>query len=265
MKKPQPETELSIIILTYNSANELPNCLGSLYEFNREKLLSGEWEVIVIDNNSTDQTILNLEKNRGAYPNLVIRKNQDNLGFGAGNNAAAKEARGNYLLFLNPDTVVENDSMSLPLDYLKHHPDTGAVSVKLLLGNGQIDMTCHRGFPTPWNSFCYFSGLTRIFPRSRLFAGYTLGNKDLSSSHQVDAINGAFFMMPRALGQTLGFFDEAFYWKGEDLDLCYRLVQKGFKVMYLPQAVVHHFKGAPGGHKRVSKTLQARFAVTQLI
>ena len=264
MNKQQKEIELSIIILTYDSESQLPLCLDSIYKYNHEKLFTGDWELIVIDNNSSDQTVPDLKKSLPQYPNLTLIENRENLGFGPANNLAAKKAGGKFVLFLNPDTELERNSVILPLQYLQGGINVGAVSPKLVLGNGQIDMTCHRGFPTPWNSFCYFSGLSKLFPQSKLFSGYTLGNLNFDKPHDVDAISGAYFLMPKSLGQQLKFFDPAFFWKGEDLDFCYRIKEKGYKIMYLPQASVHHYKGSSHGHKRGSKTLQARFEVMRL-
>ena len=262
MNRRPKKTELTIIILTYNSAKEIGACLDSIYKYYSTKIKSRDWELVVVDNASQDQT---LKVVRGKiYPEIRIRENKKNLGFAAANNLAARKAGGEYLLFLNPDTVVESNSISLPLEYLRAHPDVGALTVKILLGNGILDSTCHRGFPTPWNALCYFSGLTKLFPKSRLFAGYVLGHLDLDTPHEVDAINGAYFMLSKKLGGMLGWFDEEFYWKGEDLDLCFRIKERGYKIMYLPQARIHHFKGSSQGHRLGSRTLEARFAVMKL-
>lgn len=264
MKKQPKKIKLSIIILTFNSENELPACLESIYKFDADKLTRQEWELTVIDNHSSDQTISQLRKNLFKYPHLKIIENRENLGFGPANNLAAKKSAGQFVLFLNPDTVVEKNSLSMPLSYLEGHPDVGVATAKLILGNNQVDMTCHRGFPTPWNSLCYFTGLSKVFPTSRFFAGYTLGNLDLNTDSEIDAVTGAYLMMPRLLGEKLNWFDPDFFWKGEDLDLCYRVKAAGYKVMYLPEAIVHHFKGASKGHQKGSKTLAARFEVMRL-
>ncbi len=264
MKKLQNNPELSIIILTYNSQKELPVLLDSIYLFDQEKFSAHQWEIIIVDNNSSDGTVTWLKENKDKYPNLVLIENKGNLGFGPGNNVGARKSNGQYVLFLNPDMKVEKESISTPLDFLKLHSEVGAVTAKTILGNGSLDSTCHRGFPTPWNAFCYFSGLTRLFPKSKLFAGYTLGDLDLDVPHQVEAINGAYFMLPRKLGNELEWFDEDYFWKGEDLDLCYRMKQKGYQIWYLPQVKVWHYKGSSKGHQRGSKSLNARFEVMRL-
>lgn len=264
MSKPAGKIKLSTIILTYSSRQQIPGCLNSIYRYHSSEIKNGVFELFVVDNNSKDNTVAWLEENSARFPKLRLVTNKDNIGFGSGNNLGVSKSRGEYVLFLNPDTVIEKESISFPLDYISSHPDVGAVTAKTVLGNGQLDATCHRGFPTPWNSFCYFSGLTKFFPRSRLFAGYTLGYLNLDRPHEVDAINGAYFLMPRRLGQKLAWFDEKFFWKGEDLDLCYRIKEAGYKIVYLPQTKIWHYKGASAGHRPGSKTLAARFEVMRL-
>lgn len=262
MKKRPKKVELSIIILCYNNEKEIVECLDSVYKYNGPKISGSLWELLVVDNASVDETVKVVRKKY--YPKIKIIRNRKNIGFARANNVAAKLSRGQSVLFLNPDTLLEEKSIVFPLEYLKSHSDVGAVTAKLVLGNGQLDATCHRGFPTPWNAFCYFSGLTKIFPKSKLFAGYILGHLDLEATHEVDAINGAYFMIPAHLGQKLGWFDEEFFWKGEDLDFSFRINELGFKIMYLPQVTVWHFKGSSQGHLPGSNTLDARFDVMQL-
>lgn len=245
---------VSIIILTYNVESVIKSCIESVLD-----QLEKNWEVIVVDNNSSDKTLEIVKK----YPVKII-ENKENLGFAGGNNLAVKQANGEYILFLNPDTVVEKGAIKYCLECLETHSNVGAATVCILLGDGKLDNACHRGFPTPWNSLAWFSGLTKIFPKSKLFAGYTLGNLDLNKPHEVDAINGAFFMIPKDLGDELKWFDTDFFWNGEDLDLCFRIKEAGYKIMYLPDKKVDHFKGASGGHKRGSKTFYSRFDVMKL-
>lgn len=255
MKKLQKS--LSIIILTYNVEQVIKACLDSVFA-----CLKNDWEVIVIDNNSTDKTVEILKSFQ--YDSFKIIENKENSGFAGGNNIAVQQASGKYVLFLNPDTVVDKNPIGFCLEYLKNHPDVGAATVKVLLGNGKLDYSCHRGFPTPWNAFCFFSGITKIFPEVKLFSGYTLGYKNLEEIHEVDAINGAFFMLPRDLGNRLNWFDTDFFWNGEDLDLCFRIKEAGYKVMYLPEEKIMHYKGASGGHLRGSKSFYSRFDVMKL-
>ena len=265
MKKQQKNLELSIIILTYNVEQVIKACLDSVFA-----CLKNDWEVIVIDNNSTDKTVEMLKSQASAedgliqHDNFEIIENKENLGFAGGNNLAVKKAKGKYILFLNPDTVVDKNSINFCLEYLKNNPDVGAATVEVVLGNGKLDYSCHRGFPTPWNAFCFFSGITKIFPKVKLFSGYTLGYKNPEEIHEVDAINGAFFMLPRDLGNRLNWFDTDFFWNGEDLDFCFRIKETGHKIMYLPEEKITHYKGVSGGHLRGSKTFYSRFDVMKL-
>lgn len=254
MKKPQEKISLSIIILTYNVEKVVKACLDSVI-----KELKKDWEIIVIDNNSTDKT-REIARN---YPVKII-ENKENSGFAGGNNIAVQQAKGKYILFLNPDTVVEDGAIDYCLKYLETYPEVGAATVKVVLGNGKLDYSCHRGFPTPWNSTAWFTGLSKLFPKSKFFAGYTLGYKNLDEEHEVDAINGAFFMLPKELGDRLNWFDIDFFWNGEDLDFCFRIKELGLKIMYLPLKKIIHLKGASGGHKRGSKTFYARFDVMKI-
>lgn len=257
-RQSQPKNlELSVIVLSYNVKDRLVACLDSIY-----KNFDPSYEVIVVDNNSSDGSVEAVKK--GKYPGLQVLETGSNLGFAGGNNFGVKKARGKYVLFLNPDTVVEQNSVQIALDYLKNNQDTGAVTVKVELPDGSLDYSCHRGFPTPWNAFCYFSGLTRIFPKTKLFSGYTLGYLDFHCEHEVDAITGAYFMLPRELGNMLAWFDTDFFWNGEDLDFCFRIKKLGYKIMYLPQAKIVHYKGSSGGHQRGSKTFNVRFDVMKL-
>lgn len=256
--------ELSIIIVTYNNEKEVLACLSSLYKFNGPRFESKTWEIILIDNASTDNTLGVLRENEPNLKNLKIVTSSLNLGFGQANNEAVKFASGKFILLLNADTIVEKESLSLPLDILKTNPNYGAVGVKMILGNGRLDYSCHRGFPTPWRAFCYFFGLSNLFPRHPWFSGYTLGFLDTNLSHPVDAINGAFFMLTKKLGDELGWFDKDYFWNGEDLDFCYRIKKTGREIFYCADTKIIHYKGSSGGHKRGSKTFFARFEVMKI-
>lgn len=268
MKKPpkkdslaRSQCELSIIIVTYNNEKEVLACLNSLYKFNSDEFMGKSWEVVLIDNASVDKTLDLIREKLSHFQNLTIIESKLNLGFGQANNEAVKSASGEYILLLNADTIVEKESLSLPLELIKTNPNFGAVGVKTVLGNGRLDYSCHRGFPTPWRAFCYFFGLTSLFPHDPWFSGYTLGYLDTNLSHPVDAINGAFFMLPKKLGDDLGWFDKDYFWNGEDLDFCYRIKKAGKEIFYCADTKIIHYKGSSGGHKRGSKTFFARFEV----
>jgi GT2 family glycosyltransferase len=141
------------------------------------------------------------------------------------------------------------------LDYMEQHPEVGAASCKLMNQDGELDFNCHRGFPTPWNAFSYFSGLQRIFPKSRLFAGYTQGWKDLKTNHEVDAIEGAFMIMPRSVGEKVGWWDEDYFFYGEDLQFCYDIKKEGYKIYYVGEVEIMHIGGAASGIKKKTQHL----------
>lgn len=144
------------------------------------------------------------------------------------------------------------------------------------LKNGEIDDACHRGFPTPWNAFCHFSGLSRLFINSTLFNGYHLGYRDLDNIHEIDSCTGAFMLIKRQVGDKINWFDENYFWYGEDLDFCFRVKKEGFKVYFVPEVKIIHFKGISSGIKKHSQNLsnasfktkyqsqKARFAVMRI-
>ncbi len=236
---------LSIVILSYNVRSLLANCLDSLLKDTD----SVNWQIIVVDNNSQDDSVKYVKEN---YKDVLLIESDDNLGFSAGNNLAINKIDSNYVLFLNPDTVVEKGAISTTLRYLSAHPQVGAVTCRVELPSGKIDEGCHRGFPTPWNAFCHFSGLSKLFGKNRWFSGYTLGYKNFNEIHEIDALTGAFMMIPTSIGKQLDWWDEDYFWNGEDIDFCYRIKQLSLKIMYLPNVKIKHYKGSSGGYKRTS-------------
>ncbi len=238
--------ELSIIIVNYNTRDLLDDCLESLYAAERP---SGGMEIIVVDNASGDGS---QAMARQKYPDARLIASQENLGFARANNRGAAVAQGQYLLFLNSDTKVEPRALVEPLGYLKAHPQTGAITVHLVYPDGRRDPDNHRGFPTPWNSLCHFSGLGRLFPRSPRLNGYFQAYRDFSQTHAIDVIAGSFMMMPAAVCRELGGWDETYFFYGEDIDLCYRLRQAGYVIIYYPHVRVLHYKGASSGLRKES-------------
>ena len=270
--------KLSIIIVSYNTKGLLEQCLESIVKSlgngrgpgsatpNSTKPLS--YEVIVVDNNSADGTqeylkqltikspklkVKNSKKETSPklqIPNLKIILNKDNAGFAKANNQGVREAEGEYILFLNPDTIVYPKTLEETAGYLSFHPDTGLVTCRIELPDGSLQKECHRGFPTPWRALCHFSGLGKIFPKSRLFAGYFLGHLPKNTIHEIDACVGAFMMTKKEIGDQIGWWDEDFFWYGEDLDLCYRIKGVGYKVIFYPKVKITHYQGASSGIKK---------------
>ncbi|HSW97570.1 MAG TPA: glycosyltransferase family 2 protein [Candidatus Saccharimonadales bacterium] len=244
--------DLSIIILNYNTKVITLDAIASIEKNYLKEVSSGEYEVIVCDNASPDGSLdaFKAYKKKTKIKTFHIIDNGGNIGFSAGNNKGVPYAKGRYILFLNPDTISYPKTLSYMLDFMEKNPDAGAASCKLINKDGKIDFNCHRGFPTPWNSFCYFSGLQRMFPKSRLFAGYTQGWQDLNTTHEVEALEGAFMMMPKEVGEKVGWWDEDYFFNGEDLQFCYNIKQLGYKIYYVGEVSIMHIGGAASGIKK---------------
>jgi GT2 family glycosyltransferase len=212
----------------------------------------GIFEIILADNQSTDGSLeaFNTYKKKSRIKTLFIVDNGGNIGFAAGNNKGLPLAKGRYVLFLNPDTIVYERTLSYLIDFLDAHPDAGACSCKVITARGTIDEASHRGFPTPWNAFTHFSGLEKLFPRSRLFAGYTRGWEDMEKVHTIPAIVGAFMMVRREVGEKIGWWDEEYFFYGEDLQFCYNIWKAGYKIYYVPQVSILHYGGVSSGIKK---------------
>lgn len=238
--------DLSIIVVSYNTRQLLDDCLGSLYA--AEAPLGG-MEVIVVDNASVDDSAGMVSKK---YPQAVLLACDDNRGFAAANNRGTEVASGDYLLFLNSDTVIGKDALVEPLVYMRANLQVGALTVRLVYPNGERDPDNHRGFPTPWNSLCHFSGLSRLFPNSPRFNGYFRSYEDFAQVHSVPVIAGSYMMMPRLLDRQLGGWDETYFFYGEDIDYCYRIHEAGYEIVYFPIVEVLHYKGASSGLRKES-------------
>jgi GT2 family glycosyltransferase len=252
--------DLSIIIVNYNTRDFLKKCLESLQP--AIKKTSFKAEVIIIDNGSIDGSLQFL--NSLSWPNLKVIVSKKNLGFAKANNLVLKKSQGRYILFLNPDTVVQKETLEVMVKFMNENPKVGAATCRVELTNGQLDQACHRGFPTAWNAFCYFSGLGKLFPKSKIFASYSLTYLPLDKIHEIDAGAGAFLIVRREAGEPLGWFDEDYFWYGEDLDFCYRLKQKGWQVMFVPTTKIIHWKGAASGIKKHSQKVSSASKETKI-
>lgn len=230
-----PTPELSIIIVTHNVLEHLRRCLATVYASDFPAGL----EVFVVDNGTDDSLAMVADE----FPSATRVLGSPHIGFAAGNNLALPQARGRYILLLNPDTELTPTALADLYDAMEAHPRWGIVGPKLLRADGSLDLACRRSFPTPWNALMKASGLARRFPRSRIVAGYNLTYVDPNESHPLDAVVGAFmFMRAQALAQA-GPLDDSFFMYGEDLDLCYRIKQAGWQVWYWPAVAVRHLKG----------------------
>ncbi|MDP3733404.1 MAG: glycosyltransferase family 2 protein [Candidatus Daviesbacteria bacterium] len=245
-----PNPDLSIIILNYNVRDLLLNCLESVF-----KSLQGTGyrvQVIVVDNASSDGSIEAVKKE---YPQVEPFKNESNLGFAKGNNVGVKLAKAPVILFLNPDTVILDNAIGKSLEFLMSNPDIGALTCRVELPDGKLDYSCHRGFPTPWNSFCYFLGLSKLFPKWKLFAGYTATHLDISKTHGIDCLTGAFLMVRKIAGEQINWWDTDYFWNGEDIEFCYLLKEKDWKIYFYPEVKIIHFKGSSAGKAKSATVL----------
>jgi len=237
LQKSAPPLDLSIIIVNYNVKDFLLQCLRSV-DLAMSRIAG---EVIVVDNHSTDGSVSYLQP---LFPHVQFISLKKNLGFARANNMALEKARGEFILFLNPDTLLEERTLEAMLAYMREHPEVGICGCKVLNPDGTLQLACRRSFPTPWASFCKVTGLQSLFPRSRLFAQYNQTFRNPDETYFVDAVSGSFmFARSSALNQSGG-FDPDFFMYGEDLDLCYRISQAGWKIAYVPDTSVIHYKGA---------------------
>jgi GT2 family glycosyltransferase len=228
--------QLSIIIVNYNVKHFLEQCLCSVLKAARGM----QAEIIVVDNNSTDNSVEYLVPK---FAGVHFIANKENSGFARGCNLGVSVSRGDYVLFLNPDTIVPEDCFSKCLDFISSHPDAGALGIKMLDGSGQFLKESKRAFPSPMTSLYKLFGLAKLFPHSKVFSRYHLGNLDENQSNEVDVLAGAFMMVRKTVLEKVGSFDETFFMYGEDVDLSYRIQKAGYKNYYFAGSSIIHFKG----------------------
>lgn len=228
--------KLSVVIVNYNVEHFLEQCLISV-----EKSMKGiEGEIFVVDNNSVDGSVRMVKQK---FPEVHLLANKENVGFSKANNQAILQSKGEYVLLLNPDTVVENTTFSKVVEFMDSHPDGGGLGVKMLDGKGRFLPESKRGLPTPQVAFYKISGLSRLFPRSKVFGRYHLGFLNNDQVHEVEILSGAFMMLRKKVLDEVGLLDETFFMYGEDIDLSYRIIKAGYKNYYYPQTRIIHYKG----------------------
>jgi GT2 family glycosyltransferase len=230
--------KLSVIIVNYNVCYFLEQALLSVRK--AAEKLGQPVEVFVVDNNSADNSVAMVQ---ARFPEIVLIENQDNPGFSVANNQALRQATGQYQLLLNPDTLVEEDAFRRCCAFMDEHPQCGGLGVQMLDGQGRFLPESKRGLPTPRVAFYKIFGLAWLFPRSRTFGRYHLGFLDLSQSHQVAVLSGAYMLLRKAALDQVGLLDEDYFMYGEDIDLSYRLTQGGWQNWYFPEARIIHYKG----------------------
>lgn len=228
--------DLSIIIVSYNVKFFLNLCLCSV-----RKAADGiNCEIFVVDNNSSDGSCNMI---RTEYPEVKLLENDKNRGFSTAVNQALKLASGNYILLLNPDTVIGEDTFSKCIRFMEKHPDAGAAGVMMINGRGKFLPESRRAFPFPATAFYKISGLSYIFPGSPIFNQYYMGNIDPNVTSYIDVLPGAFMFLRKEAVIKTGTLDESFFMYGEDIDYSYRLLRAGFKNYYYPDVKIIHFKG----------------------
>ncbi len=237
--------KLSIIIVNYNTKDLILRCLNSIANIGKNE----ENEVFVVDNASTDESVQSIKTQ---MPWVKLIENRENLGFAKANNQAIKLSQGEYILLLNPDTKIIDNAIEKTLNFIQDHTDIDAVTCRVELGDGKLDWACHRGFPTPWSSFCYYVGLEKIFPKNKLFGQYHLTYRPLNEPHEIDVPSGCFFLIRRKVIEKIGLLDESYFMYGEDVDWAYRLKKSGGKIYFYPDAKIIHYKGCSSGIKKES-------------
>ncbi|HTX66288.1 MAG TPA: glycosyltransferase family 2 protein [Opitutaceae bacterium] len=227
---------LSVIIVAYRSHDELGPCLASL----PRTLAARPVEVIVVDNSPGDGAG---DLVRRDFPWVRYLAPGGNLGFGRANNLGYRQAAGELILFLNPDTIANAPALEHLVRRLQAEPGIGLLSPRLVQADGTMDLACRRSIPNLWDGFCRACGLAAAFPRRRWFAGYNLTHLPADGTHDVGAINGAFMLTRRAVLERVGLFDEAFFMYGDDLDLCIRVARAGWRIVYDGRVQLVHLKG----------------------
>lgn len=230
------QPDVSVLIVNYNVKDYLLQCLRSI----EQRSPGVHVQIIVVDNASSDDSVRELQP---VFPAVQWIALDENIGFGKGNNVGLEMCTGRYVLFLNPDTIIGQETLNVMVAYMDSHPDVGFAGCKVLNPDGSFQLACRRGLPTPWASFCKLFGLQRLFPKSPLFARYNLTYKSIDETYEVDALIGAFMMGRTADVRALHGFDPDFFMYGEDVDLCYRMQRTGKRVMYVHDTSIVHFKG----------------------
>lgn len=222
---------VSVIIVSYKVRYYIEQCLNSVLRSVPDA------QVIVVDNKSDDGSV---EYLRERFPQVEVIANDYNAGFGKANNIALAKAQGKYVLFLNPDTVVSERTIPGCIDYMDSHPEVGAAGVRMQYGDGRFALESRRSLPTPSVSFWHMTGLGRLFPSSRVFAKYHMTYLNRDKSCSIDVVSGAYMFIRKEVLDKTGGFDESFFMYGEDIDLSYRILLKGYKNCYLPLPIVHY-------------------------
>lgn len=228
--------KLSIVIVNYNVQHFLEQCLHSVFKATKNV----DAEIWVVDNNSVDGSV---EMVKNKFPQVKLIASKENLGFSKGNNLAIRKSTGKYVLLLNPDTLVEEDTFEKVVAFMDENPQAGGLGVKMVDGKGIFLPESKRSLPTPTVAFHKISGLSSLFPKSKKFGKYHCGYLDKNQNHEIEILSGAFMLMRKEALDKVGLLDEAFFMYGEDIDLSYRLILGGYKNYYFADTRIIHYKG----------------------
>ena len=228
--------QLSIVIVNYNVRYFLEQCLLSV----KRAVAQIDAEVFVVDNASVDGSV---DMVKEKFPFAKIIANQNNVGFSKANNQAIEIATGEFVLLLNPDTVVAEDTFEKCIAFMDAHKDAGALGVRMIDGKGNFLPESKRGLPTPAVAFYKTFGLAKLFPKSKTFGKYHLGFLSEHETNEVEILSGAFMFMRKSVLDKIGLLDETFFMYGEDIDLSYRIIKEGYKNFYFPETTIVHYKG----------------------
>jgi GT2 family glycosyltransferase len=242
------EPVLSICIVTYKVRDLLRDCLNSIYA----QPPAFPFEIIVVDNHSEDGTIAML---RQEYPQVRLQENPRNEGYTRPMNQALKAGCGQYLIQLNPDTLVQPEMFDRLVQFMEAHPEAGICTPKVFNRDGTMQKQCRRSAARPWDAFTYFSGLSRRYPNDRRFAGYLMTYLDENEVNEVEAVSGSCMFIRRAVISQIGHLDELFFAYQEDADFCFRARVAGWKIYYVPQAQIIHFGGLGGARVEVYRSI----------
>ena len=227
------KVKLSVVIVSYNVKYYLEQCLSSLYR----SLKGLEFEIFVVDNHSKDGSVEYLSER---FPNVRLIGSPHNLGFARANNLAIGESRGEYVLLLNPDTVVGESTIRDTLRFMDEHPDAGSLGVRMMDAKGTDAKESRRGLPSPMVAFYKMSGLCARFPKSKRFGHYYMGYLPWDSPSAIEVVSGAFCLLRKEALEKVGLLDEDFFMYGEDIDLSYRVLKAGYKNYYFPSCILHY-------------------------
>ncbi len=244
------KVDLSIIIVSYNTRDFTIKCIESVVK----SIHKISYEIIVVDNASSDDSVEALEGLKIDDERLKIIANPENFGFSKANNIGVGKSSGRMVLFLNSDTLVYEKTLDGMVEFMDKNPEVGASTCFVRMPNGKLDDAAHRGFPTPARALSHFSGLSKLL-KFEPFSGYNLKHLKHDSAHEIEALAGAFMMVRREAGEQVKWWDEDYFFYGEDIDFCYKLAQKDWKIYFVPEFEILHYKGVSGGIKKDSSHL----------